>query len=400
MGYAAYKLWNVCNYERNNYKELSFPDDVTYPDWYYQKSAHKDDLWFKQLPSQTAQEVCKLLDKSWKSFYKLLKTHGIDNPNPPRYKHEPMVITYMQNAIVHVQGSDTARLTLSKALKEYMASAYDIHEDYLYLKNQLFKGMDHIKQIKIYPPTNNMCNVIVIYEIDDVELLSDNGRHLSIDLGLHNLMTCFDSTDGSSFIVGRKYLTICNYYAKEIARVQSQWYALQSNKGIKHPKGSKHINRLYQSRNNKVLDYLHKITRYIVSYCHEHDIHTVVIGDIKGIRKDKDLKAKTNQKLHALPYDKIYIILEYKLALYGIRLVKQKEAYTSQCSPMSENVSKQYAMKSNRRHRGLYVDGDNTWNADTVGAYNILRLYLNSIGKRVSIEPLDIKTPYVVKVAA
>ena len=27
-----------------------------YPDWYYQKSKHKDDLWFKSLPSQTAQE--------------------------------------------------------------------------------------------------------------------------------------------------------------------------------------------------------------------------------------------------------------------------------------------------------------------------------------------------------
>ena len=53
MCYAAYKLWNVCNYERNNYKNLGLEK---YPDWYYQKSRHKDDLWFKSLPSQTAQE--------------------------------------------------------------------------------------------------------------------------------------------------------------------------------------------------------------------------------------------------------------------------------------------------------------------------------------------------------
>ena len=44
MCYAAYKLWNVCNYERNNYKNLGLEK---YPDWYYQKSKHKDDLWFK-----------------------------------------------------------------------------------------------------------------------------------------------------------------------------------------------------------------------------------------------------------------------------------------------------------------------------------------------------------------
>ena len=68
MCYAAYKLWNVCNYERNNYKNLGLEK---YPDWYDQKSKHKDDLWFKSLPSQTAQEICKLLDKSWKSFYRL-----------------------------------------------------------------------------------------------------------------------------------------------------------------------------------------------------------------------------------------------------------------------------------------------------------------------------------------
>ena len=31
MCYAAYKLWNVCNYERSNYKNLGLEK---YPDWY------------------------------------------------------------------------------------------------------------------------------------------------------------------------------------------------------------------------------------------------------------------------------------------------------------------------------------------------------------------------------
>ena len=37
MCYAAYKLWNVGNYERMNYKELGLSE---YPDWYYQKKYH------------------------------------------------------------------------------------------------------------------------------------------------------------------------------------------------------------------------------------------------------------------------------------------------------------------------------------------------------------------------
>ena len=83
MCYAASKLWNVCNYERHHYKELGLEK---YPDWYYQKKAHKGDLWYKQLPSQTAQETCKQLDKAWRSFYVLKKTGGIKDPNPPRFK--------------------------------------------------------------------------------------------------------------------------------------------------------------------------------------------------------------------------------------------------------------------------------------------------------------------------
>ena len=396
MCYAAYKLWNVGNYERMNYKEL---DLAEYPDWYYQKKYHKDDLWYKQLPSQTAQEVLKLLDKSWKSFYVLQKTHGIENPRPPRFKQSPIVITYMQNAIVHEKNSDTVRLSLPRQLKIYMSETYGISDNYLFLKNVIFKNTDTIKQIKIYPPEGNKCDIIVIYEVEDVMLLPDNGRYLSIDLGLHNLMTCYDSTNGNTFIAGRKYLSICNYFNKEIARVQSQWSSLQSSKGVKYPKSSKHILRLHKKKNNSINDYLHKVTRYIISYCVENQINTVVIGDITNIRKDNNLGNVTNQKLHSLPFAKIYMMLQYKLEMKGITLVKQNEAYTSQTSPLSKNVSKESARKVNRIKRGLYKDGDNVWNADCVGAYNILRVHLSKNNSSINLNPYEISNPKVVKVA-
>ena len=396
MCYAAYKLWNIGNYERMNYKELGLSE---YPDWYYQKKCHKDDLWYKQLPSQTAQEVLKILDKSWKSFYVLQKTHGIENPKPPRFKQAPIVITYMQNAIVHEKDSDTIRLSLPKQLKLFMSETYGISDNYIYLKNMIFKNTDAIKQIKIYPPEGNKCDIIIIYEVEDVMPLSDNGRYLSIDLGLHNLMTCYDSTSGDTFIVGRKYLSICNYFNKEIARVQSQWSSLQNGKGVKFPKSSKHIQRIHKKKNNTINDYLHKVTRYIVSYCVKNQINTVVIGDITNIRKDNDLGNVTNQKLHSLPYAKIYIMLKYKLEMNGITLIKQNEAYTSQTSPLCESVTKESAKKNNRIKRGLYKDGDKVWNADCVGVYNILRVYLSNNSKNINLNPNEINNPYVVKVA-
>ena len=204
MCYAAYKLWNVCNYERNNYKNLGLEK---YPDWYYQKSKHKDDLWFKSLPSQTAQEICKLLDKSWKSFYRLKESGGIENPGTPRYKKDKMPITYMQNGIQHEKGSFNVRLSLPKKLKEYMAHTYDIRAAYLYLKNPVFSNMDIIKQIKIYPPANDgTSRILVIYEVEDVLPEEDNGHYLSIDLGLHNLMTCYDNEGKLLLLEGNIFL--------------------------------------------------------------------------------------------------------------------------------------------------------------------------------------------------
>ncbi|MEE1216234.1 MAG: hypothetical protein U0K78_01800, partial [Agathobacter sp.] len=60
----------------------------------------------------------------------------------------------------------------------------------------------------------------------------------SIDLGLHNLMTCYDSA-GTSFILGRKYLEISRKDDKDIARLGHQWTSCQSAGGIKYPKPSR-----------------------------------------------------------------------------------------------------------------------------------------------------------------
>ena len=380
LGYAAYKLWNVCKYERDHWHNLGLSE---YPDWYYQKRVHKDDIWFKSMPSQTAQEVCKILDKSYKSYHALLKSGGIEHPNAPSYKHDPMPMTYMQNGIA--QNGEIIRLTLPKHLKAHMAERFDIHAKYLFLKNKIFRDMDHIKQIKLYMPKRNVCRVILVYAIPDPPILPDNNRYLSVDLGLHNLMTAYDSTTGKCMILGRKYSSIIHWYDKAIAHRQKISDSQQAAKGVHYPKMSKVVQDLYRRKRNTVHDLIHKCTRYIADYCYVNGINTVVIGNIAGIRKDNDLGHVINQKFHQLPYKMIYMMLQYKLALCGIKFVLQNEAYSSQTSPADPEVSKQYAHKANRRHRGLYVDNGKIYNADAVGAYNILRLYLKAQNSQTAL---------------
>ena len=392
MTYAASKLWNVCNYERYRYKELG---RESAPSWYSQKKDFKDSIWFKNLPSQTAQEVCKVLDKSWKSFYALKKSGEIKNPRPPKYKQDNLPITYMQNGIRKT--GDAIRLTISKALKAYMREAYAIDADYLYLRNSCFKDIECVKQLRLYPPQNGKMDVIIVYEIPDVEMRPNNGKYLSIDIGVHNLMTCY-STEGDAFILGRKYFSIARKYDKELARVQAQWSKVQADAGIKYPKSSKHIKALHAKKMNSLNDYLHKLTHWLAEYCETNDIHTVVLGDITGIREGKNMGHTVNQEFHALPYQRIRELLSYKLAMRGITIVIQNEAYSSQCSPLSHEVSKTYAEKDKRVQRGLYKDGHHIWNADVVGAYNILRLHLQKNGYSI-LSALQCNYPHIVKVA-
>ncbi len=92
-------------------------------------------------------------------------------------------------------------------------------------------------------------------------------------------------------------------------------------------------------------------------------------------------------------------MLEYKLKLYGIQLIKQEESYTSQCSPLSPEVSKRYAEASNRKERGMYITDGVRFNADAVGAFNILRKYLSVSGKTEGTVRNRTKKPEIIKVA-
>lgn len=69
--------------------------------------------------------------------------------------------------------------------------------------------------------------------------------------------------------------------------------------------------------------------------------------------------------------------------------------FSSQCSPTSLTVSRQDAQPVNRQHRGLYVDQGNVYNADAVGAFNILRLFLNGC---TCLAPRGLSNPIKVSV--
>lgn len=398
FAFSTAKLWNIANYEKKNYKALGF---TKFPDWYDQKKRLKNKFWYKNLPSQTAQDVLDKLQKSWKSFFELNKSKGIKNPKPPRFKgkNDLFNFTFLNNGFEKVN-DNTINFTISKQQKDYLKAKYSFNSKYLSLKINSFSTIKgNIKTIEFKPLKDKKYQINVVYEIEDIKLKEDNGKYLSIDIGISNLFTCYDNK-GKSFIVsGSKYLEISHYFNKKISHLQSIANSQQIASGLKYPKSTKQIDKLYKKKQLQLNHYFHCVTKEIVKYCTKNNINKVVIGDIKNIRVKATLGKINNQKVHSLPYDKIYNLLTYKLRKEGIELIKIKENYSSQVSPLAPEVSKKYATKNKRKHRGLYIDKMTLFNADSVGAFNILRLYKQK-GKKGLIMPIKgLSSPYKIYVA-
>ena len=124
----------------------------------------------------------------------------------------------------------------------------------------------------------------------------------------------------------------------------------------------------------------------------KYNISKVIIGDWKDIRKDLNFGIENNQKIHSLPFDRLYQLLEYKLKNKGIELIYQKEYFTSKCPINSLKVSKEY-IKNGRIERGMYKLDNMIYNADSGGAYNIMRLYAEEKNKSINMVCKGLSNP-------
>ena len=314
LTYASARLFNVGLYERYEYKKLGYE---SMPNWYEQKRNLKNDIWFKSLPSQTAQDVLQRVDEGFKSYFKLLKTKGIENPDGPHYKkkNSHYNIKYLNNSFKLIDNK--IRLMIPKGLINHLIEKEnEIKNRFLYIK--LNKKIDNIKQIEIKYISDKEYEFKVIYEIEDVKLKKDNEKYLSIDMGINNLITAYDNKGYSFIIKGNSYQNTLYYYNKKIAYYQSLEAKFKNISDDKIKLSTNRIKRLNIIKKRKIEYILHTSTKRIVDYCVDNEINTVIIGDIKGIRDDNDIGKINNQKLHSLPFKKFYDKLSYKLKMKGI----------------------------------------------------------------------------------
>ncbi|KKC30649.1 transposase [Caldanaerobacter subterraneus subsp. pacificus DSM 12653] len=167
-------------------------------------------------------------------------------------------------------------------------------------------------------------------------------------------------------INGKVIKSINQYYNKKKAELMSY----VGDRGT-----SNRIEKLTLKRNNKIKDLMHKISRFIVNWCKQYNIDTLVVGYNPKWKQEIELGKINNQNFVSIPYYQFINMLKYKCEEGGINLILVEESYTSGCSFLDgEEVSKENYDPSRRIKRGLFRSNKGILiNADVNSAYNIIR---------------------------
>lgn len=286
------------------------------------------------------------------------KDKYLGKPKLPKYKpKDGQMVLVVTNQQVKQKGN---RLIFPKSFNGFMVTPRCV----------TLPNFEKLNQVRIIPCNQVFCVEIVYSIFVDDTVLQDNGRIMSIDLGLDNLATVVTNTGLQPILVNGKGLKSINqYYNKRKAYYQS--IAKQMN-------GKNYTNRLHQltrKRNFKIEDMLHKISRFIVDIASENVITTIVIGNNKNWKQFISLGKQINHSFVTIPHKRLIDQIVYKAQLQGIRVICTEESYTSGTSFLDgESPVKEFYDKKRRIYRGLFRSNQGVFiNADVNAGYQIMK---------------------------
>lgn len=369
------KLHELCHLAKNIYNEGNYiirQEFISNGKWIRYNQLDKmlqQSENYKSLPAQSAQQALKILDQDWKSFFKSIKewkknpSKFLGMPKLPHYKRKDgetlLVFTNQQAKIKDGVLSFPSKLGLK-------------------VKTRV-KGV--LNQVRIIPKGVGYV-LEIIYEKAVESLNLDRSRVIGIDVGLRNIITIGNNIGVQPIVVkGGVVKSINQYYNKENARLNEIYTRQQTRetkgeiqKGMRVKKGMS-AKCLQVKRANKINDFFHKTSRFVIDYCIENNIGTIVFGHNDNWKQNINLGKKTNQNFVQIPVGKLQKQIQYKSEDIGNNFIIQEESYTSKCSFL-DNESIEYHDKylGNRVNRGIFISSNGIKiNADVNASYNIIK---------------------------
>ena len=309
------------------------------------------------ITSQSAQQCLKLLDKNWKSFFKVAQDY---NKNPSKYLGRPKLPKYKKK--------DGRNILIFTNQNCRLKNGY-LHFPQKMNGFTIKTNLKNFQQVRIIPK-NNKFVIEIVYNKRIEETKEDNNRYVSIDLGLDNLATLTNNCNTPPAIIsGKKIKSINQYYNKQMSHYR------EIAKRMNNLDYTNRINRLTNKRNNLIDDLIHKASRSIINYTLSCGANTIVIGNNKKWKQKSKMSSKVNQNFISIPHSKLIHQIKYKAKIIKINVITTEESYTSGTSfldnelPIKENYN-----KSRRVYRGLFKSNTGKLiNADVNGSLQIMK---------------------------
>ncbi len=319
---------------------------------------------FQRLPAQTAQQVLRILDRNWVSFFNSLKAWKAEKskfkgkPKPPGYREK----------------NGEFQLNFTNQQVRLRSSFLIFPKKVGFKIKTRLPDTINVREVRIIPKgIGYMIEIVYSKNIHPKNL--NSGNILAIDLGIRNLITAVNNNGIQPFVIkGGVAKSINQYYNKECTRIHS----IYSRQGLKT---GKKLQELTCKRNKKVNDYFHKASRKIIDHCVRNDIGKIVIGYNPFWKQNCRLGKRNTQNFVTIPYYKLIQQLKYKAEEQGITVIKQEESYSSKCSFLDgESIKHHKKYVGKRISRGLFRSQRGiVINADVNGAYNILKKALLNV---------------------
>ena len=340
-------------------------------------SLMKETEQYQALPAKVSQQVLRGLDRNWQSFFAAsseFKSHPdkfLGKPKIPGYKEQKKgrnLLVYTIQAI--------SKVGIRQGLVKLSGTSIALPT----------RVAERIAEVRIVPKCD--CYVIeVIYEKTE-QFLALNEKIAAIDLGIDNLMAVTSNQPDfiPLLINGRPLKSLNQFYNQRRAKLQS---LLKGNR-----QSSQRICRLTRCRNQKIDDYLHQASRYLVNLLVDQEITTLVIGKNDGWKQEVNLGKVNNQKFVTIPHARLIEMISYKCQLEGISVILQEESYTSVANflnddplPVYGQITEKPVFSGKRISRWLYcTDKGILVQSDVMGSYNILRKAFPNVFNRYGIE--------------
>ena len=329
---------------------------------------------YRLLKAQVAQQCLKQLDSAVKGYIRSIKDWSKNRdkytgkPEFPKFRKKSgyNVITYPNQSCTIKDG----RIRLSKELSLRIPQ-WDEMKDRL----------TGFQQVRIVPKTDGTVKVEVIYLAEDMAHEGlDASRYASIDIGVNNLATLVTSEGERPLLFnGRPLKSVNQWYNKNLARIKHE---VMTKNGAY---SSKMTRRMSAKRENRMNDYMHKVSRQIVNYLLRNKVGTLILGYNEQWKDSIDMGKVNIQSFAYIPFHRFKSMLSYKCSMAGIRFVVTEESYTSKCDFLAgEEVCRHDSYLGRRTRRGLFVSSTRlALNADVNGAYNIMR---KVIGESLDIQ--------------